>query len=229
MDMRKSVPIILQAVFFSAFIFQNGASANSENWETLESSLLAKSSEIAWRKGGALHLRLLDGKTIQLTDTPYDSKNNKINHVAYRLVGNIEQHKYFIVSISNRTGSRGLVIDRKNGQRTELDAVAVFSPDNTRFFTVDFTRYPNSKHRFQIWRVDPSGPVLEWEFQPKLSAWFDVEARWSSAASIYVTRQEYWTRDNGNKIQIRRESRIDPILGRWQMQDLPRPPDPPSI
>lgn len=232
MRMWKWVYLILLLVLFAMFMFQHDVSANSDNWETLESRVLIKTGEFARREGNTLHLKLLDKNTIQLTDVPYDSKGNNAKYTIHRLVGYIEQHEYFVIGISHRTGLNGVLIDRKTGQRSELDGVAVFSPDNTRFFTVDFTHYPDSKYRMQIWKITPSGPALEWEFQPQLSAWSDVEAKWFGKGSIHIVRWERWVYGDDQKAQVRRarrESNIVQMFGRWQFIDLPSPPEPPSI
>lgn len=230
MSLWRWALFIFSAALFVITIFQRDVNANSDNWETLESRLLARASEFAWRKGNTLYLQLLDKSTIQLTDVPSDLKNN--NYYMHRLIGYIELHEYFVIGISHHTGLSGLLIDRKTGQRTELDAIAIFSPDNTRFFTIDFTRYLNSKNRIQVWKVTPSGPVLEWEFQPKLRVWSDVKAKWSSNTSIYIIRQEHWTYSNNGNVRtrrIQRESNLVPMLRGWQFIDLPRPPEPPSM
>ena len=235
---KYTLAIFISMVLLLPMFLRDVDASPDNNWETFELEILAKTSEFAWRKDNILHLKLLDGSAIQLTDVPYDSKGKNTGYVIHRLVRYIEQSEYFVIGISHRAGSNSVLIDRKSGQRVELDGIAVFSPDKTRFFTIDFfttgfIRHPNSKHRMQIWKISPSGPTLEWEFQPSFSVWFDVDATWTSDTNIFVARLEHWTYNDGEKTRVRRvrrESDLMPTQRGWLIQDrLPRFPDPPSI
>jgi hypothetical protein len=76
-----------------------------------------------------------------------------------------------------------MLIEMENGRTTPLDVPPVASPDGRRFVTANedlVTGYlPN---RIRVYRMEPTGPVLEWEHEPQ--RWGVRSAVWESERRI---------------------------------------------
>jgi len=116
----KRIFFVFISVVLAASIFSHQVDADISNWDRLESNLVTKLDRAVWREGNILHLKLLDGRTIRLSDVPYDPKKYSADAVAYRLVDHIVPVEYFVLGLSYQIGERAMVVDRKTGECASL-------------------------------------------------------------------------------------------------------------
>ena len=84
-------------------------------------------------------------------------------------------------------GRAVLMVERRTGDVFELDDHPVPSPDGMRFITASLDLVAgHSPNHVRIYHMEPSGPVPEWEFDPK--EWGARHARWLDEHSIELER-----------------------------------------
>lgn len=103
-----------------------------------------------------LQLRTRDGLVV-LTDNCFDGES----YVRYRFKAYLTDIGYFLIGVDGYEGHGFLLVNDRTGNKTDLEAMPVFSPDRKQFVTMsmdlDAGYHPNS---IQIWQLDPSGPKL---------------------------------------------------------------------
>ncbi|CAN5356268.1 hypothetical protein BH20GEM2_BH20GEM2_11830 [soil metagenome] len=82
-----------------------------------------------------------------------------------------------------------MLVDGATGEITEVDEAPVPSPDGRRFITASLDlvagHLPN---RIRIYRVEPAGPVIEWEVEPR--EWGAMEPQWLDSRTLQLERGE---------------------------------------
>jgi hypothetical protein len=79
-----------------------------------------------------------------------------------------------------------VLVEGSNGRMTELDVPPVASPDGRRLVTafVDLVA-GYTPNRIRVYRMEPSGPVLEWEREP--TTWGAESPVWEDERTIRLT------------------------------------------
>jgi hypothetical protein len=82
-----------------------------------------------------------------------------------------------------------LLVEAANGRTTLLDFTPVASPDGRRLVTASQDLVAGYlPNRIRVYRMEPAGPVLEWEHEPR--TWGAQAAVWEDARTIRLS----WSR-----------------------------------
>jgi hypothetical protein len=129
---------------------------------TTESQVLAASGGRAARLGDELILTLAGGQKQVFHGDACGAGASACR--SFRLAADLASRHLFLIAVRQDGHAAGyILIDDRNGARTQLDGVPVFSPDNARFLlTLDGDG--DNPHAFEIWRRGDKGWALEWSY-----------------------------------------------------------------
>jgi hypothetical protein len=104
--------------------------------------------------------------------------------VHYFLVDFQPGEEMFILRQDFYEGGQALLIDRRTGKQTVLDALPYVSPNGTRYFVFDDDFENSTEWPMQIWRRTSTGVTLEWQSPPVLGLVADRGSNWTSDSKI---------------------------------------------
>ena len=131
----------------------------------------------ASRSGDTLTIDVPDARARVFVDRGTAAETVKFAYVGY--LPEIDQH---VVSVHFYEGGEYRLVDGSSGDVTTVASWPVASPDGRRAVVVSDAGVAGySPNLVQVWRVRPSGLVLEWERGP---AWGAEAARWVDSATV---------------------------------------------
>jgi hypothetical protein len=128
-----------------------------------ERACFAQTGNIASRQGSRLDLKLDNGKTKSFTSTFDACEGGQAGAcVSYRLAGYFPAHRLVLIDVAAIEGGHWLLVSRRSGNETRLEAPPNFSPGGNRFISVSASEV--GENGIDIWsNSDP--PKLEWRYR----------------------------------------------------------------
>ena len=165
-----------------AWVVAKPASAEEEeaflDFRVEEKSRIAHAGPQVQRTGRALRLRPATGLEVRLLNNPVENDR----YVAYEYVASLPEIKQWLVSVHLYEGGYYMLVDQRNGRRTQLMAPPVISPDGRHFVCGNsdvLARFEPSG--LQLWSAEGSGLRLLWERQTE---WGCTNPRWLDNKTI---------------------------------------------
>ncbi|MFZ5950218.1 MAG: SH3 domain-containing protein [Candidatus Rifleibacteriota bacterium] len=137
------------------------------------------------REMNRLTLTADNGKVLTLEDFPVMGEQSQTN----RFMGQVAGQPFWLIAQVGWEWHKFCVVSTIDGDLTEIDEVPVFSPDSTRFVTMNCDIHAGfTPNRIQIYRVNSEGRVsYEWSVEP--DAWGAEDPVWHSSVLIGFTRR----------------------------------------
>src|SRR4030095_16021932 len=118
------------------------------------------------RTGDDLHLQLLNGQEVLLTNPPGYCQHPEACPPVYTFDGFIAAAGAYLVEVSYWEGGAFMLIDARTGARTEIVDRPHLDSSGRRFVAVLDSE--EQGHAIEIWRLDPAGPPREFAvYSPK--------------------------------------------------------------
>ena len=173
------------------------------------------------RDGPRLGIRLDGGNEVVLTDAlnPYNGG------ALYSYQGFFAVLNSHLIHVQYSEAVEYMLLDGRTGVQTLIDEVPVISPDGHRFVTAVPLSEIDCRNRLQIWRLDLSGPTLEWTYKPPEPLpghgpdWGPLDAVWTAPDALQVSKVAYMARPIGMMVL-----RLTP--SGWKTDDEPAPSPP---
>ena len=168
--------------------------SNTENTfecaRAVEKALVDIYPDIAARDNNVLYLKLINGKTVVLSDTT--SNTGEEESVRYfSLIDYLEKEKIFLLEEQWWEGGTYQLIDRRTGVMTEVMGPPVFSPKRD-YFVTEFGDIESgyAANGLEIWTLSDKDELLKvFELYP--DDWAPDSIRWISDNSLEVKRFVY--------------------------------------
>ncbi|SNC77516.1 hypothetical protein SAMN06265337_4101 [Hymenobacter gelipurpurascens] len=165
-----------------AWVIAKPASAEEEesflDFTVEEKRRLVHAGAQVLRTGRALRLRPTKGPEVRLLNNPVGNEQ----HVAYEYVTSLPEIKQWLVSVHLYEGGYYMLVDQRNGRRTQLMAPPVISPDGRHFVCGNSDVLAHFEPSgLQLWSAEGSNLRLLWERQTE---WGCTNPRWLDNKTI---------------------------------------------
>lgn len=146
--------------------------------QQVEELRLSRVAHDVRRAGDTLIIPLLAGQEVSLVDRDAGGPDN----VLYTYREHLDRIGYHVVDVHYYEGGSHLLIGDETGQRLQVSAPPVVSPDGDRFVVASAAGTAGyAPNALQVWRRTPDGLTLEWEVEPD---WGATNARWESRQRV---------------------------------------------
>jgi hypothetical protein len=152
-----------------------------------EQACLKELAGVAKRDGGALTLKLTNGKTKTVSDArECQDTDREAACVRYRLVGRIGEGQ-LILLVDPYECPYLLLVNRQTGEETSLGGWPQLSPGGTRFVVADPRDAGNCgpEYAVAVFSLATDRPRLEWKFTPQGFESYDFGA-WNGANRVQL-------------------------------------------
>ncbi len=146
----------------------------------IEKSVLHRFPKLAERQGDRLEITLPRGKNLTFED-----QETAAHYRYYSLWTFFPNIDYAVLFVQQEKNSRYLLISMRNGQRFELAADPLLSPDQRRLATADVCAQQCSGE-IALWQVQGDRIRKERSWQAK-SDWLDADLQWKDASTLVVS------------------------------------------
>ncbi|HEX7241864.1 MAG TPA: hypothetical protein VF263_16400 [Longimicrobiaceae bacterium] len=151
----------------------------------IERELLAQAPGPVRREGARLLFRTGQGRVVPLENDTTEGDR----YVHYLYQGYLRDVGYHLVQVGFYEGGAYELVSAESGDRTQVAALPVVSPDLRRFVTasVDLEAgyVPNG---LQVWRLTPAGPRLEWGLDGG-DTWGASGASWRGPGTVEFVKE----------------------------------------
>lgn len=136
------------------------------------------------RRGDQLVINPRAGTPVRLQDSV--GAHGVGHHYVYSaFLPAIDAH---LVEVQLYEGGGHLLVSRRTGRLTSLDAPPILAPDRSRFVTASYdTEAGYDPNRIQIRKLDADSAVLEWEMEPIM--WGPTDPQWLDDSTLTIVRQ----------------------------------------
>jgi hypothetical protein len=110
------------------------------------------------------------------------------------LAADLPGRHFFLIRRQDYEGGTWFLVDDRSGQRTEIDAAPVFSPDGRRFFVQNDNEATDHDNNLEIWQRQGYGAAIEWAHP-----WGQVYVEAPMLKEIYHAQVTSW---NGDQIAL---------------------------
>lgn len=131
-----------------------------------------------------LVITVRDGRSVSFTDEVAGGEVAKV----HALAGRVEALDAYLVRVVYvPEGGQLLLVSAATGLATGVDAPPVPSPDGRRFVTASLDLVAgHTPNRIRVYRVEPGGPALEFEIEPR--GWGGTDPVWVDERTVRLER-----------------------------------------
>jgi hypothetical protein len=179
--------------------------------DSLEKVMIAKSGNNVWRDKWKLFLKCSDGNNVVLIDSLTNSdykyiltdsawsvakgiENGDIIWSKYHYLNYFENTGYYFLIEYFYEGYAYLLINRKNGNRTQLEYMTRFPQFNAKKNAVIFCSdgWPyQSFSGYKMMSMYPDSTHIEWSLEYQPYGWLPNECKWINDHSFYAKEHIY--------------------------------------
>lgn len=172
----------------AALLLTITAPADAGDWDRRyddEATRIAPFSDRVHRSGGTLHLGLLGGRDVKLTNPPAYCDAPE-GCVVYGFEGYLSAAKSYVIEVSCYEGREYMLVDASTGAETKIGAIPHSDPSGTRFIAVGTSEMEGELNGFEMWSLTPDGPRRDWRYETTEQFTFRT---WSAPGTIELS---YW-------------------------------------
>jgi hypothetical protein len=164
------------------------------------------------RKKNQLMIRLDNGTLLTLVNKG-NPKYDDTSMANFSYIEYLPAIGYHLVHVMYYEGDSYVLINGKDGKKTDIQNIPIISPDNLRFVTAssDLEAEYNPTE-IQIWRITAGGLFKEFSFKP--SGWGPESPRWKNQNEVSITKVFLSNRPS-EVVSIRQGQKG------WQLEDKP--------
>jgi len=205
---------------------------NAQPMAEREKLILAASHGRARRSGDTLRLKLANGRETKFVSRSKACAADDAEHcIVYSLLAVLPSRHAYLVDETYYEGGGALLIDDRNGRKTDLPGVPMFSPYADEILTINNDVEYEHEFDLQVWKRVRDHYVMEWGHKT-----LDVQEECSETLLHWDSNDRLTVRFSADSAQPRPVTWTGTLIrsnGRWRLEMLIpavvlNPPPPPG-
>lgn len=159
-----------------------------------EEEVIKRFPNIVTRKADKLFIKLKNGKTISRIDVPCKESDTDLckwgSFWNYSFYDYLKDCGYLLIEKHSYEYSEYELISIVDGSNLTIQGLPTFSHDKKRFIVNVNPIYDNFVSRLEIWRIEGSKFIKEFDYEPK--EWPSVHSAWANNDNEIVIRSSLY-------------------------------------
>jgi hypothetical protein len=181
---------VLDSIGFDEFEAVKTERFNENDSETINDSSVTRQDKLN------LNFKLRNGQEITLKNDTSDS-----NYETYRFIESLKNIDYWLIGVTYYEGRGYLLIDKQNGDETEIYGNPYFSKNKDWFITYSFDiEAAFDPNGFQLFQVENGKAKLKWT--KDINDWGPSIIKWLNDSSVVIEQSRISNDPNESGMQL---------------------------